>query len=156
MELHSSNLLYRRRDFLERVGLIDEGLPRGQNEDYEWLLRAARFGPIAVVREALVRVNWEPRSWFSGRWDTMIAAHLYMLERHPEFRGEPRGLARIYGQIAFYHAAAGRGREARRWAMRAFRADPREPRLYLALVASAGLVRAERLVTWANRRGKGI
>jgi glycosyltransferase involved in cell wall biosynthesis len=156
MELHSSNILVRRADSVESIGLIDEQLPEGQNEDYEWLLRAARMGPIAVVRDVLVRVDWQPRSWFSERWETMIAAHMYLLERHPELRQEPKGLARILGQIAFYHAAAGDRRSAMRWSARSLRANWLERRAYLSLAVSARLVSAHRVVGWANRLGKGI
>ncbi len=156
MELHSSNLLVKRGDFIDRIGLIDEQLPNSQNEDYEWLLRAARLGPIAVVRDALVRIDWQPRSWFSERWQTLIAAHLYLLEHHPEFEEEPEGLARIYGQIAFYHAAAGDRRSAREWAKRTLRTNWKERRAYLALAVASGLVSGERVVALANRLGKGI
>ncbi|MEW6058620.1 MAG: glycosyltransferase family A protein [Actinomycetota bacterium] len=156
MELHSSNLLVRRRDFIDRIGLIDERLPNSQNEDYDWLLRAARLGPIAVVREALVRIDWQPRSWFSERWQTLIAAHTHLLEQHPEFHEEPRGLARIYGQIAFYHAAAGDRRAAREWAIRTLRTSWRERRAYLALAVSLRLVSADRIMAYANRLGRGI
>jgi glycosyltransferase involved in cell wall biosynthesis len=156
MELHSSNILVRRDDFVERVGLIDESLPNSQNEDYDWLLRAARFGSIAMVREALVRVNFHQRSFFAQRWETLVAAHLHLLARHPEFRREPTGLARIYGQIAFYQAAAGHRRSAREWAFRTMRLNLLERRSYLALAVSTGLVSANRIVGWANARGKGI
>jgi glycosyltransferase involved in cell wall biosynthesis len=156
MELHSSNILVRRSDFVDRIGLFDEQLPNSQNEDYDWLLRAARLGPIAVVREPLVRIDWQPHSWFSERWQTLIDAHMYLLRRHPEFHQEPKGLARIYGQLAFYHAAAGDSPSARRWAARTLRTNWMERRAYLALAVSLRLVSASRAVSLANRFGRGI
>jgi len=155
MELHSSNLLVRLSDFTGRVGLIDEELPGSQNEDYDWLLRAARHGSIGIVRDPLVRIHWQS-SWFSERWPTLIAAHLYLLKRYPEFQNSPRGLARMYGQIAFYEAASGDLGSARNWASRSLRANWRERRAYLALAVSYRFVSAKRVVGWANRAGKGI
>ena len=155
MELHSSNILVRLSDFTGRVGLIDEELPGSQNEDYDWLLRAARLGSIGVVRDPLVRIHWQS-SFFSERWATLVAAHLYLLERHPEFQGSPRGLARMYGQIAFYEAASGDRRSGRTWAYRSIRANWRERRAYLALAVCYRILSAKRVIRWANRAGKGI
>jgi len=155
MELHSSNLLVGRDDFVERIGMIDEDLPGSQNEDYDWLLRATKLGHVAIVREPTAIIHWSG-SWFAERWNTLVAAHTYLLERHPEFRTEPRGLARLYGQIAFYEAAAGRRGSARSWAFRTMRTMPREPRAYLALAVASGAIAAPRLVSLANRFGRGI
>jgi len=155
-EIHPSTIVVERRAMLDRIGLVDEQIPGSYAEDYEWLLRAARNGVVATVQRPLVIVNWHPSSYFTGRWDTIAAAFLYLLERYPEFRGEPKGLARIYGQLAFACAAAGRREEGRRWARKAIALDPRQPRAYLALLVGARLVRPEHLLRLANSFGRGI
>ena len=55
------------------IGLVDEHIPGSYAEDYDWILRAALAGPIAVVEEPLVRVRWG-QSLFSSRWQTIIEA----------------------------------------------------------------------------------
>lgn len=156
MEIHPSCVLVRRRDFLERIGPVDESLPGSYAEDYEWLLRATRVGPIVTVPLPLVRVWWGTASWFEGRWSTIATALRYLLERYPEFREVPRGLARILGQIAFAHAALGERRVARGWARRSLAASWREPRAYLALAVSVGVVPASWALRAAHAFGKGI
>ena len=154
-ELHPSSFLVRREDFLGRIGMVDESIPGSYAEDYEWLLRAARVGPIVGPSQPLVRVFWHRSSYFAERWQTIVDALTYLLDRYPEFRGEPAGLARIYGQIAFASAAAGNGREARRWARRCLRVDLRERRAYLAFMVSVG-VPAQLMLRLAHLAGKGI
>ncbi len=156
VELHPSSILAWRAAVLERIGLVDEEIPGSYGEDYEWLLRAARVAPILAVRRSLVTVNWHESSWFSERWGTIIEAIGYLLERHPELRDEPRGLARLYGRLAFAHAAAGHGKHARRWASRSIRLNWRERRAYLALAVSLRLVSARTLLRLAHRTGRGI
>jgi glycosyltransferase involved in cell wall biosynthesis len=155
-EVHPSSILVRRDAMLERIGLVDEELPGSYGEDYEWLLRAARGGPILVVQEALTRVHWHRSSFFADRWSTIIEAIQYLLTRYPEFQRQPIGLARLYGRLAFANAALGHRSEAWRWAGRAIRLRPRERRAYLALAVTSGVISAERVVEAAHRRGKGI
>jgi glycosyltransferase involved in cell wall biosynthesis len=154
-ELHPSSFLVRREDFLGRIGMVDESIPGSYAEDYEWLLRAARVGPIVGPSRPLVRVYWHRSSYFAERWQTIVDALTYLLDRYPEFHGEPDGLARIYGQIAFANAAAGNGREARRWARRCLRIDLTERRAYLAFMVSVG-VPASLMLRMAHLAGKGI
>ena len=156
MEIHSSNLLIDREVYLHGVGPVDEGLPESYSEDYEWLLRASRTGPVVSVPEPLIVVHWSAPSWFSSKWRTVSSGLRYVLDRYPEFASQPVGLARVLGQIAFALAAEGRRKEARRWAGRALRASWRERRAYLALAVSFRLVSANRLLDLARRRGKGI
>jgi hypothetical protein len=138
------------------VGLIDEEIPGSYGEDYDWLLRAARIGPIEVVRAPLVRAHWHRSSFFADRWRTIVEAIQYLLRKHPEFRSDPRGRARLYGRLAFANAAAGDRAQARRWAWRTIRLDPRERRAYLALAVASRVVSAESLLNLANRFGRGI
>ena len=155
-ELHPSTVLVPRRLLLDRIGLVDEQIPGSYAEDYEWLLRASRIGPVLTVQEPLVTVHWHQASFFADRWRTIISALTYLLDKHGEFEQEPAGLARIYGQIAFAHAALGERGAARRWARSTLSLSRRERRAYLALAVSVGLVRAGTVVRLAHAAGKGI
>jgi glycosyltransferase involved in cell wall biosynthesis len=155
-ELHPSTVLVERRKLLEGIGPVDEQLPGSYAEDYEWLLRAAKLGPVLAVQEPLVVVHWHQSSFFADRWRTIIAALTYLVDKHRELEQEPSGLARIYGQIAFAHAALGERGAARRWARRTLSLDRRERRAYLALAVSLRLVKARTLVRLAHVAGKGI
>jgi glycosyltransferase involved in cell wall biosynthesis len=156
MELHPSTLLVRRRALLDGIGLVDEAIPGSYAEDYEWLLRAARTGPILAVRKPLVRVRWHPHSYFSEQWQTIIAACRYLLDKHPELRSEPHGLARIYGKLALAHAASGQGRAARRWGRRSLALDPWNRHAWVAWLVSLHLVRVETVRRVAGRAGRGL
>jgi glycosyltransferase involved in cell wall biosynthesis len=155
-ELHPSTVLARRQVLLDRIGLVDEQIPGSYAEDYEWLLRAARHAPVLAVPEPLVVINWHQSSFFADRWRTVIAALTYLVDKHRELQQEPSGLARIYGQIAFAHAALGERGPARRWARRTLSLNRRERRAYLALAISLGLVKARTVVRLAHAAGKGI
>jgi glycosyltransferase involved in cell wall biosynthesis len=156
MEMHPSTFLARRLDLLDQDGLVDEAIPGAYGEDYEWLLRRARRGPVLAIPRPLARVHWHQASWFTGRWDTITEALTYLLERYPEFSTQRRGLARLRGQLAFAHAAARRPADARRWAGLALSANPLERRAFAALAVSTGLVPAQRVLDLANRFGRGI
>ena len=80
----------------------------------------------------------------------------YLVDKTPEFRDEPRGLARILGQRAFAQAAMGHGREAMRTALRTLRLDWRQLRAYVTPVVASRIVSAERVVKWANAVGRGF
>jgi glycosyltransferase involved in cell wall biosynthesis len=155
-ELHPSTVLAWRRRLLEEIGLVDEAIPGSYAEDYEWLLRAARCAPILAVPEPLVVIHWHQSSFFADRWRTIIAALQYLVDKHRELHQEPAGLARIYGQIAFAHAALGERGPARRWARRTLALNRRERRAYLALAVSTGLVSAGTVVRTVQRSGRGI
>jgi glycosyltransferase involved in cell wall biosynthesis len=155
-ELHPSTVLARREVVLDRIGLVDEDIPGGYCEDYDWLLRAAKLAPIRLVPEPLVRVTWQTGSQFSGRWQMISDAIQYLLRKHPEFSTSKAGTARLEGQIAFAEAAQGSRREAGHWARRALTHDPRERRAYLALAISSHLVSTDTVVAMAHRRGRGI
>jgi GT2 family glycosyltransferase len=154
--LHSSTILVRRDAMLKSIGLVDEDVPSGASEDYEWQLRAARHGPIAMVPEPLARIHWHSGSRFARHWESFIAGLTYVLAKNPEFRRQPRGASRIYGQIAFAYAAMGETREATRWTVRCLGADWRQPRGYLSLLVAGHLVRADRVLNMLHARGKGI
>jgi glycosyltransferase involved in cell wall biosynthesis len=153
-EVHSSTLVMRRDRFLDEIGLIDEEIPGSYGEDYDVLLRAAKIGPIVAVGEPLVTVNWTV-SYFNDRWQTMVQAIHYHLEKHPELR-TPRNLARMYGRLAFAHAASGDRAEARAWARRSIRLSWKQPRGYLAYLVASGLLRPAWIVRAAHAAGRGV
>jgi glycosyltransferase involved in cell wall biosynthesis len=155
-DMHPSTFLARRRDVVDRIGLVDEEIPGSYAEDYDWLLRAARVAPIHTVQSPMTRVHWHASSYFEGRWDMIIAALQYLVRKHPEFEHEARGLGRIYGQIAFAHAAAGRAQSAREWIRRSLALDRRQPRPYLALLVSTGLLRPSLVLATLHRFGRGV
>jgi glycosyltransferase involved in cell wall biosynthesis len=154
--VHPSTILVRREDFFERIGPVDEEIPGSYGEDYEWLLRAARSGPIVVVPAPLVRVHWHAGSHFADRWRTIADAIGYLIAKHPDVVADPRNRARLFGRVAFAHAALGEPHEARRWAWRSLRAWPLERRPWLALGVSVHLADAATVQRWANRTGRGI
>jgi glycosyltransferase involved in cell wall biosynthesis len=156
MELHPSTVVADRKVLLEDIGLVDEAIPGSYAEDYEWLLRAARVAPIAVARRPLARIHWHDSSFFVTRWETIVSALTYLLDRYPEFASERAGLSRICGQLAFASAGCDRRADARRWARRALRLSPFQPRAYLALAVSSRLVSADRVLRLARAFGKGI
>ena len=155
-ELHPSTVLARRDRLLSQIGLVDEEIPGSYAEDYEWLLRASRHGPVLAVPEPLAVIHWHQSSFFADRWRTIISALTYLVDKHRDLQQEPSGLARIYGQIAFAHAALGERKPARRWARRTLSLNRRERRAYLALAISLGLVSAKTVVRLAHVAGKGI
>ncbi|NBE93661.1 glycosyltransferase family 2 protein [Nonomuraea sp. KC401] len=148
--VHSSTYVFERGSLW-----VDESAPAGQNEDWDLALRAATRRPIVHVDRPLVRVRWGG-SHYATRWADRIAGLDWMLARHPRLAANPRGAARVYGQLAFSHAALGHRREAVRWALRTFAARPGEPRAPIALAVAAGLVSAPTVLAALHQRGHGI
>ncbi|MFI0410174.1 glycosyltransferase family 2 protein [Actinomadura sp. 3N508] len=156
--VHSSTYLARRAALTEPdgIGLVDETIPAGQNEDWDFALRAARRHPIVNVDEPLVRVLWGRSSLFAGEYATKIDGLRWMLEHHPELAADPVGSARVYAQIAFWKAGLGHRREALTWSRRALRANWRERRVPFALAVASGIVSDERVLRTLHSRGHGI
>ena len=155
-EIHPSSLLFRRKDLTGRYGLVDEELPASYGEDYDLLLRSARFGHIRSVQTPLVSVRWGRHSMFAGHWEILAAGLTYLLQKFPEFSASRSGTARIAGQVAFAHAALGRRREAWRWARSSLRRDPAQLRAYAAIVVGTGAVSAEALLALTQKWGRGL
>jgi glycosyltransferase involved in cell wall biosynthesis len=155
MEAHPSTVLVRRGALLGPIGLVDEEIPGSYGEDFDWILRAAESGSIAVVEESLVRVRWG-QSFFSQKWQTIVDALDYLTAKHPAFSADRRALGRLLGQRSFALAALGRRSEALSSARRSLRSWPGERRAYLAVAVALGLVSSERLMRIAHRRGHGI
>ena len=145
-----------RQLLLDKIGLVDEDLPGGYGEDYEFLLRASRIGPVVCVPEPLTRIHFHDSSFFVSRWKTIDEALTYLLDRVPEFADEPTGMARIEGPCAFANAAMGERKKAVHYATRSLRKNPRTKHSYAALLVASRLVSADRVVSMARQRGRGI
>jgi GT2 family glycosyltransferase len=156
MEVNPCTVLVERSRVLADIGLVDEAIPGSHGEDYDWMLRVARTADIVAVPAPLVRINWHGASHFARHWETIAAANQYILAKHPDLASEPAGLARISGQISFALAAAGQVTAARRWARRTLSLDPWQPRAYLAMLVTAGVLRADTMLRLANAFGRGL
>ncbi len=154
MEAHPSSVIVTRAAF-DRIGFVDEFIPGSYAEDYEWMLRGVRVTEVLHIQEPLVDVYWN-NSYFSGRWEMIVDALTYLLERVPEFEREPAGLARITGQIALANAGAGQHKAARSWARRTVRLNWRERRAYLALAVSSHMLNIKTVQKMAHAAGKGL
>jgi glycosyltransferase involved in cell wall biosynthesis len=154
--VHSSTYLVRRAKLLDGIGLVDEGIPGSQNEDWDLALRAARRHPIVFADQPLVRVAWGNTSYFAQQWETKIDGLLWMLDRHPDIGGCRVGAARVYAQLSFYYACLGSKAEAWRWAKRALRNNWHERRVPFAAVVAAGLLSGQTVLRHLNARGHGI
>ncbi|MEZ5377431.1 MAG: glycosyltransferase family 2 protein [Acidimicrobiales bacterium] len=137
------------------IGQVDEDIPGGYAEDYDWLLRAAKIAPIAAATQPLVRVYWHGASFFFERWRMIDEALGYLVDKFPEFHDDPVGLARIRGQQAVAQAAMGERGRAFRTAVETFKLSPKERRVPVALVVAAG-VPAASILKLLHRFGKGI
>jgi glycosyltransferase involved in cell wall biosynthesis len=156
MQVHPSTYLARRTAVVDGYGLVDEEIPGGYAEDYEWLLRASRTGNVVCVQQRLVRVHWHAASFFTSRWDMIDEALTWLIEREPAFARSSRGLGRIEGQLAFANAARGRRRVALRWFGSAVRHHPTSRQAWAALPVAARLVSADRVVAAGRRLGRGV
>ncbi|UYO96657.1 glycosyltransferase [Microbacterium sp. M28] len=154
--LHSSSLMFRRDVLLGELGVIDEELPRSYGEDYDILLRASALGLVTVVNEPLVRVLWNGQSYYFGQWAAYAEALQYLLRKHPDFATIPAALGRIEAQIAFALASSRQPEQARSWAGRALRHNPRQVKAVLAVAISWKLVTPQRITRVVQALGRGI
>lgn len=155
-EAHPSTFLFDRRFLLDDLGFVDEELPGSLAEDYDYLLRVSRLGPIAVAPAPFVTIHWGEASFFSRRWQMTYDALDHLLGKYPEFAEHPRALARIRGQQAIALAALGDKAGARRLVRETLGLRRTEKRGYLALLISTGLVSGEQAMKAANWFGRGI
>jgi glycosyltransferase involved in cell wall biosynthesis len=155
MEAHPSTVLVRRSALLGPIGLVDEDIPGSYGEDFDWILRAAEAGPIAVVSQPLVRVRWG-QSLFSQNWQTIIDSIDYGFAKHPAFSADRQAKARLLGRQGFALASLGRRLPALATAVRTLKSSAAEKRAYLTIAVALGLVSSERLMRLAHRRGHGI
>jgi glycosyltransferase involved in cell wall biosynthesis len=154
--VHSSTYLMRRTALIDDIGLVNENLPGGQNEDWDLALRAAARQPIVNVDQPLVEVAWGSGSHYETQWQTKAQSLLWMLEHHGDLVQSQAGAARVYAQLAFAYAAMGRRSESCRWMGKALRHNWLEPRVPFAAAVAAGLVSGERVLRTLHARGRGI
>ena len=154
-EAHPSTFLMRRAELVDKMGLIDEDVPGGYGEDYEWLLRAARITDMLLVPAALVTVRWHTASFYAERWQMRIDGLQYILDRYPEFETEPIGMSRILGQMAYAKASLGDRRGALALAKKTLKLNPKEGRAALAMAVAAGVPSAT-VVSQLQKRGKSV
>jgi glycosyltransferase involved in cell wall biosynthesis len=154
--IHSSSFVFRRTALVDGIGLVDETLPKSMAEDWDLLLRASARTPVVHVDKPLVRIAWGGSSYFVEQWQVRNDAQLWLLERHSAMGVDRVAAGLSYGKLAFGSAALGGRREALRYAHRALRARPVEPRAWLALLVCCRVVSWQRIVQALNRRGHGI
>lgn len=152
----SSGLLLRRSDLLGAVGLVDEVLPAAYGEDWDMLLRLTRNGDLVNVVDPVVIVNWNRPSFFTEKWHGIADGLTYLLRKHPEFEQSRTGVSRMAAQVAFAKVASGDRGEGARWARASLRRDVTQIRAWASLAVALRLVRAETLVSFANKRGRGL
>jgi glycosyltransferase involved in cell wall biosynthesis len=155
-ELHPSTFVMRRKAVVEGFGLVEESIPGSYAEDYEFLLRAARSHDVLNLPSVGVRVLWSKGSYFAARWETWYSALTWLYDEYPEFADVPAGEAWLMGKIAFAAAAEGKRAEGARWALRAFRTRPAEPRSYIALGVASGVLKPDWVMRQLHRTGRGL
>jgi glycosyltransferase involved in cell wall biosynthesis len=153
-EVHPSATLVS-SELIAELGDVDETIPGGYGEDYDWLLRAARLSPFAVAAQPLVRVHWHGASFFFEKWKIIDDALEFLVEKHPEFHEHPAGLARIRGQQAIARGAMKQRGAAVRTAFETTKLKPTEKRAPVALLIAAG-VPASAVLRTAHKFGKGL
>jgi glycosyltransferase involved in cell wall biosynthesis len=154
--VHSSTYLASRAALVDGIGLVNENIPGGQNEDWDLALRAAARHPIVNVDEPLVEVAWGSGSHYETQWQTKAQSLLWMLEHHGELVESQAGAARVYAQLAFAYACLGKRSESCRWMGKALRHNWLEPRVPFAAAVAAGVVSGERVLRTLHARGRGI
>ena len=154
-EVHPSSWLVHRKTFVDEIGLVDESIPGGYAEDYDFILRTVRHCPLAVAEEPLVRIWWHGASFFFERWKTIDEALTYILAKYPEFEGQPKGLARIKGQQAVAKAAMKDRKGALSTAWETFKLSKTEKRVPVAVAVAAGFP-ANVALKLAHKLGRGI
>jgi len=155
MEAHPSTVVFRRK-LASEFGPVDEHLPGGYYEDYEYLLRVARTTEIASVNRPLVHILWGGTSYYMGKFEMIEKAIVHLMKEYPEFDRHPAGKARLLGQVAFAQAGQKKRGEAVKTSAQALKLNPRELRAVLATVAATGIVSANKILAELNKRGRGI
>ncbi len=155
MEAHPSTVVFR-RELAEKWGPVDEHLPGGYYEDYEYLLRVTKVTEIASINKPLVHILWGGTSYYMGKFEMIEKAITHLMDQYPEFDRSPTGKARLLGQIAFAQAGQKKRKEAFKTSAEALKLNPKELRAVLASVAATGAVSANKILAELNKRGRGI
>lgn len=154
-EAHPSSFVFR-MSALREIGDVDEVIPGGYSEDYDFLLRTAKLGTIACLEAPMVSIRWGRTSYFATRWRTIVDAQRYLMDKHPEFRDHRRAEARIRGQVALALAALGERRETMSEIGQIIKRWPFEKRWPVAVAVATKIVSADRALELAHRFGRGI
>ncbi|MEV7431797.1 glycosyltransferase family A protein [Nocardioides sp. NPDC092400] len=149
---HVPTVMVRRSRLLDDIGLLDEELPGGYAEDYDWVLRAATVDRFAVVEMGLVLARPRPRP-LAPQWPAAVAAIDRLIAKHAAFAEDPRALGRLHGQRAVALAASGQ-HGALVAAARALRTWPWDPSGYVAGAVALHLLSVDAVVERADRRGR--
>ncbi|MGL5858101.1 MAG: glycosyltransferase family 2 protein [Angustibacter sp.] len=154
-ELHSSTLMIRTAA-LDKIGRYDETLPHGYAEDYDFVLRAAKVGPVGVVRIPLADIRKDGQSYYRGRTEGTSVALEAFLAKHPDIARDRRGHARLLGQLAYTRSCLGRRSEAFGLMLRSVSRWPLSPHPYVALLHLATRMEPTRVARLARRLGRGM
>ncbi len=154
-EAHPSTFVFR-MSALREIGDVDEDIPGGYSEDYDFLLRTAKLGTIACLEAPMASIRWGRTSYFATRWRTIVDAQRYLMDKHPEFLDHRRAEARIRGQVALALAALGERREAVSEIGQVIKRWPLEKRWPVAAAVASKIVSADRALELAHRFGRGI
>jgi glycosyltransferase involved in cell wall biosynthesis len=155
MEAHPSTYLAW-RSAVEAIGPVDEEIPGGYAEDWDWLLRAARRADVGAVTLPLVKVFWHASSYFSERWQMIADATDYLLAKHPEMSDDPIGLANVLGLKSIALDALGRTGDGRDAARQALRLHRRSKRALVGLACSGPVLKPSHVMRVLQARGRGI
>ena len=152
-----STVLVDRDAFLGPIGPVEEAIPGGYAEDYDWWVRAARHAPIPLVTEPQFQLRWGGQSYFRDKWvamDEALGLHGRRAPRVPRPTARDWPASRPSGRFA--RAAVGRPRR------RATRCSPRPRR---TTPPSSGCpsprwsrpgVSGDKVMAALNRIGRGI
>jgi hypothetical protein len=144
--IYPSSFLARRSALVDGpVGLLAEHAPAAC-QDWDLVVRAARYAPLAHVDSPLVRVLWRRVPGGGDGVDGQIRALHWMMHHHAEVGQEPAAAARALAEIACWHAAAGRRQAAWRSAVAAVRHRWFSVSALGALAAAAGAFRGRALL----------
>jgi glycosyltransferase involved in cell wall biosynthesis len=114
--------------------LLDENFPTGG--DQEFVLRLMLRLRMACVAEPLVLMNRAHTNRLTMDYERMLANVEYMRVKHAElFRRYQPNLSKSHARFALLALGNRRRADARTWAARAVRANPRRPRNWLVGLA---------------------
>jgi glycosyltransferase involved in cell wall biosynthesis len=144
------------RDRITFGGPVDEDIPGGYAEDWDWLLRAARRADVGAVMLPLVKVFWHQSSYFTERWQMIADASDYLMAKYLELHDDPVGLANVLGLKSIALDALGRRTDGRDTARRALHLDRRCKRALVGLACSGPVLRPGQVMRVLQARGRGI
>ncbi len=123
-----------RKKALENVGLFDERFPRLQ--DWDLFLRLAKKYRFKFIKKPLLTAYDIPGN-ISSNIDALIKALRLLLGKHyEEIRKDRKLISKFYQRIGEALLTAGRKKEGRKFLIKAFLANPINPRLAVKTTAA--------------------